>query len=94
MSYPIDGGETFNMVAFDTVNEWNDEKWIVPGRYEELLERYQGWGEHAQGVLKVSYVKHSAPVPSANNDSSLILQISLYGAYGKHLQPPPLPKAK
>lgn len=58
MSYPIDGGKTLNIVAFDTVNDWTDENWIVPARYEELLENYRGWGKPAQGVLKVGHESH------------------------------------
>lgn len=93
MSYPVDGGKILNIVAFDTVNEWTDEKWIVPGRYEELLERYHGWGKHAQGILKVSQDNHSAAVLPADKLSFSTPQTSFYGAYGRRPQLQPLLKA-
>ncbi|KAL9001642.1 MAG: hypothetical protein Q9188_005395 [Gyalolechia gomerana] len=61
MSYPIDGGKTLNIIAFDTVNDWTDENWIVPARYEELLEKYREWGKPAQRVLKSLWEAPPAP---------------------------------
>ena len=55
LSYPIDSGKTLNLVATEFgLKEWPHEKWIVPKKHEELTKSYEGWGERAQGLIKVS----------------------------------------
>ena len=54
MSYPIDHGEILNMVAIEYDREkWEHEKWIIPADYDDLVKRYEDWGEQAHKFLEV-----------------------------------------
>ena len=54
MTYPIDGGETLNLVAMEYGAErWEHEKWIIPADYQKVVKSFEGWGKHAQGILEV-----------------------------------------
>ncbi|KAL8832924.1 MAG: hypothetical protein Q9170_004652 [Blastenia crenularia] len=41
------------MVAFDAVDHWPHEKWIMPAKHEELQKRFPDAGTHAQKIIKL-----------------------------------------
>ena len=55
LTYPIDRGETVNVVAFiDKPNgKWEDERWVVKKKKEEMIRDFEGWGKPVQSVLQV-----------------------------------------
>ncbi|KAL8948092.1 MAG: hypothetical protein Q9222_005695 [Ikaeria aurantiellina] len=53
MTYPIEFGRSLNIVAFEYLDHWPHEKWIVPAKYDQIVENYRGWGKPAQGVVKL-----------------------------------------
>ena len=54
LSYPIDHGEIFNIVAMDYEHStWEHQKSIVPAKRGELDRLYKGWGKATQGLVEV-----------------------------------------
>ena len=56
LTYPIDHGTIVNVVAFkdkpDSV--WEDDRWVVKKKKEEMRRDFDGWGETVQAVIHVS----------------------------------------
>ena len=79
MAYPIDHGETLNIVAWNTVCEnWDKDDWVVPADPQEIAAEFSDWGETVTAVIKVSSTdsKHqnrSVQKPSENNQAELIM---------------------
>ena len=54
MSYPIDHGETVNLILIDfDVEKWEHEKWIIPAKYEDMVKKVEGWGKPTRGLCEV-----------------------------------------
>lgn len=54
MSYPIDHGETVNIILIEfDVEKWEHEKWIIPVKYKDIAGKLEGWGKPAQGICEV-----------------------------------------
>lgn len=54
MSFPIDHGEIFNILAIDTNYErWEHQTSIVPATREELDRLFHGWGPRAESLIEV-----------------------------------------
>ena len=54
MSYPIDHGEILNVVLIDfKVQKWENEKWVIPAKYEDIVKKIEGWGKPAQDYCEV-----------------------------------------
>ncbi|KAL8735375.1 MAG: hypothetical protein Q9166_000920 [cf. Caloplaca sp. 2 TL-2023] len=55
LTYPINGGETMNVVAFATkVNgKWEDKDWVLPNKRDELLSAFADWHPQVQDILKM-----------------------------------------
>lgn len=58
LTFPIENGETMNVVAFQTKmdGKWEDERWVLPMRKEDMFSDFEGWGESVQQILSVSPV--------------------------------------
>lgn len=54
MTYPIDGGETMNIVASDTSRTHWEGPWVVPADYEEVRDTFAGWDETPRKIIDVS----------------------------------------
>jgi salicylate hydroxylase len=55
LTFPIEKGKTMNVVAFQSKDgKWDDEKWVLPMKKEDLFSDFAGWGEKAQKILMVS----------------------------------------
>lgn len=58
MTFPIDHGKTFNIVAFQTDRSVPDpyyppnEPWIVPSTVDEMMEGWEGWSDDCQTILQ------------------------------------------
>lgn len=55
LTFPIEKGKTMNVVAFQTKKDgkWEDDKWVLPMRMEDMYNDFYGWGEKAQHILSV-----------------------------------------
>lgn len=53
LTFPIEKGEMMNVVAFKTKEDgkWEDEKWVLPMKKEDMNEDFKDWGEHVKSVL-------------------------------------------
>jgi salicylate hydroxylase len=56
LTFPIEKGKTMNVVAFRAKldGQWEDDKWVLPMKRENLVEDYIGWGDDVQKILPVS----------------------------------------
>ncbi len=56
LTFPIENGKTMNAVAFQTKMDgtWDDEKWVLPTKKEDMFSDFAGWGESVQKILSVS----------------------------------------
>lgn len=55
LTFPIEGGRTVNVVAFRTKGDgvWEDERWVLPGRREDMLRNFEGWGPSVRSILSL-----------------------------------------
>lgn len=55
LTYPIDLGESMNVVACINRSSWDSDKWVLRNAtYEQMHEDYVGWCEPVQQILRVS----------------------------------------
>jgi salicylate hydroxylase len=56
LTFPIEKGKTMNVVAFQTKKDgkWDDERWVLPMKMEDMFNDFEGWGEKSQKILSVS----------------------------------------
>lgn len=55
LTFPIENGKTMNVVAFQTKmdGKWEDERWVLPMKKEDMFADFEGWGESVQKVLSL-----------------------------------------
>ena len=55
LTYPINGGETLNVIAFQTKDDgiWEHNEWVLPDKRHELMVAFEGWAPPVQNILKV-----------------------------------------
>lgn len=55
LSYPIDGGETMNVVAFrdDAEEEWKHPTWVLKQRGDQMRAEFEGWGDAVRNIVQV-----------------------------------------
>jgi len=54
LTFPIEKGKTMNVVAFQNKNgDWEDERWVLPMKREDMINDFAGWGESVQKILSV-----------------------------------------
>jgi salicylate hydroxylase len=55
LTFPIEKGNTMNVVAFRTKGDgkWEDERWVLPMKKEDMFEEFKGWGESVQKILSL-----------------------------------------
>lgn len=54
VNFPVDKGQTLNVVAFQTKKDgkWDHDKgWVVPATIADVLEDYRGWSEPVRNLL-------------------------------------------
>src|SRR4051812_18860528 len=56
LTFPVDHGETLNLVAFKTTSEdWEDPSHLTkPARQEDLLRDFEGYAPYIQKLLKLT----------------------------------------
>jgi salicylate hydroxylase len=56
LTFPIEKGKTMNVVAFQTKadGKWEDERWVLPMKKEDMFADFAGWGDSVQQILSVS----------------------------------------
>lgn len=57
LTFPIEKGATMNVVAFQTKKDgkWEDERWVLPMKKEDMFNDFHGWGDTVLRILSVSY---------------------------------------
>ena len=55
LTFPIERGKTMNVVAFRTseTGKWEDERWVVPMKREEMERDFENWGQDVKSVLSL-----------------------------------------
>lgn len=55
LHYPINGGETLNVVAFQSTEngKWEHKEWVLPDKRQELLVAFNDWAAPVQKILEV-----------------------------------------
>ncbi|KAJ5032734.1 uncharacterized protein L3040_009328 [Drepanopeziza brunnea f. sp. 'multigermtubi'] len=55
LTFPIEGGKTMNVVAFQSKadGKWENEKWVLPMKKEDMFRDFEGWGESVQRILSL-----------------------------------------
>ena len=58
LTFPIENGETMNVVAFQTKmdGKWEDERWVLPMKKEDMFSDFEGWGDSVEQIISVSPV--------------------------------------
>lgn len=51
LTFPIEHGKTMNVVAFNSRDTWDDEKWVVSTSKETMEADFAGWGPHVQKII-------------------------------------------
>ena len=62
LTFPIENGKTMNVVAFQSKldGEWEDERWVLPMKKEDMFNDFEGWGTSVQQILSVSTAPETA----------------------------------
>jgi salicylate hydroxylase len=55
LTFPIERGKTMNVVAFKTskTGKWEDQRWVVPMKREEMEKDFEDWGQDVKSVLSL-----------------------------------------
>ncbi|MCJ1442554.1 MAG: hypothetical protein MMC23_003050 [Stictis urceolatum] len=55
LTFPIEQGKTMNVVAFKTKEDgkWEDDKWVVPMKREDMEKDFADWGETVKKILSL-----------------------------------------
>ncbi|KAI4122122.1 MAG: hypothetical protein LQ338_005991 [Usnochroma carphineum] len=55
LTYPINGGETMNVIAFQTEEngKWEASDWVLPNKRDEMLAAFADWHPHVHDILKM-----------------------------------------
>ncbi len=55
LTFPIEHGRTMNVVAFKTSKsgKWEDERWVLPMKRENMENDYADWGENVKSILSL-----------------------------------------
>ncbi|KAI9738700.1 MAG: hypothetical protein M1834_008205 [Cirrosporium novae-zelandiae] len=54
LTFPIEKGETMNVVAFRTKeDDWEDDRWVKPMQREDMFHDFRGWGESVRSILSL-----------------------------------------
>jgi salicylate hydroxylase len=55
LTFPIEHGKTMNVVAFKTskTGKWEDERWVVPMKREDMENDFEDWGRDVKSVLSL-----------------------------------------
>ncbi|KAH8676635.1 hypothetical protein BGZ60DRAFT_447047 [Tricladium varicosporioides] len=53
LTFPIENGDTMNVVAFRSKKGgvWEDERWVLPMKKEDMFRDFEGWGESVMKIL-------------------------------------------
>ena len=105
LTFPIENGETMNVVAFQTKmdGKWEDERWVLPMKKEDMFSDFEGWGDSVEQIISVSpvcmkfRVLHSDPRSSWKNLTSGHYLITLQHQHTSkdvlhYLETPPMPQ--
>lgn len=55
LTFPIEKGKTMNVVAFQQKKneKWDDERWVLPMKKEDMFNDFEGWGDTSKHILSV-----------------------------------------
>ncbi|KAF2144801.1 uncharacterized protein K452DRAFT_316720 [Aplosporella prunicola CBS 121167] len=51
LTFPIEKGNTMNVVAFSSKETWDDPNWVVSTSKEELSADFAGWSKHVRDII-------------------------------------------
>jgi len=51
LTFPVQKGKAFNMVAFSSQEKWEHEEWVIHATKEELQKDFEGYGSTVQAML-------------------------------------------
>lgn len=53
MTYPVDYGESLNVVAANCSHDKWDGAWIYKDDFNKIAQEFEGWATHAQSIIKL-----------------------------------------
>jgi salicylate hydroxylase len=55
LTFPIEKGQTMNVVAFQTKNDgkWENDEWVLPMKREDMHQDFQAWGQSVKDILSL-----------------------------------------
>lgn len=55
LTFPIEHGETMNVVAVQSKRDgkWEDERWVLPTKEEDMRNDFAEWGQNVKGILSL-----------------------------------------
>jgi len=54
LTFPIEKGKTMNVVAFRSKEgDWEDERWVLPMKMQDMYDDFAGWGDNVRNILSV-----------------------------------------
>lgn len=88
LTFPIEKGKTMNVVAFQTKTDgkWDDERWVLPMKEEDMFADFEGWGDSVQHILSVS---DGVPKTCIKSNTPSLWRNLMSGPYSTTLQHQP-----
>ncbi|TDZ17689.1 6-methylsalicylic acid decarboxylase atA [Colletotrichum orbiculare MAFF 240422] len=53
LTFSIAKGQTMNVVAFRSADDWKSDDWVVPVDKEDMVADFAGWSEQARGIIQM-----------------------------------------
>lgn len=55
LTFPIEKGDTMNVVAFQRKRDgkWENDQWVLPMKKEDMFSDFEGWGDSVKRILSV-----------------------------------------
>lgn len=57
LTFPIEKGDTMNVVAFQRKKDgkWENDQWVLPMKKEDMFTDFEDWGDSVKQILSVSF---------------------------------------
>ncbi|OLN95260.1 Salicylate hydroxylase 4 [Colletotrichum chlorophyti] len=53
LTFPVAKGETMNVVAFRSTDEWKSKDWVMPVEEEDMMADFESWSQETRSILQM-----------------------------------------
>ncbi|RFU26924.1 hypothetical protein B7463_g9431, partial [Scytalidium lignicola] len=53
LTFPVTHGSILNVVAFQSLDKWEDERWVKPVEKQKMMDEFSTWSETVKSVLNL-----------------------------------------